>query len=301
MNLAGTTERSQVTGSVVIRKAGLTPRTDVGGLLASSAAPVATPSTPNEFLRNMNIDIAVSSVPNLQFTTTLTSNVQAEVDLRLRGTPVKPAVLGRVLVNQGDVNFFGNKYTINRGQIGFFNPTRIEPVLDLDLQTEARGTIVTINFNGPVTKLNVSYRSDPPLQSNEIISLLALGRAPSSNPALASSQTVSDQSVFQTGANTLIGQAVASPVSNRLQRFFGVSKLKIDPQFTGVDLRPDARLTLEQSVSRDITVTIITNLTNAQQQIVRLQWDLSRTLSVVAVRDENGIFGMDFQYRKRFK
>ena len=38
-----------------------------------------------------------------------------------------------------------------------------------------------------------------------------------------------------------------------------------------------------------------------QQQIVRVEWDLNRQWSLLVVRDENGSFGMDFQYKKRFK
>ena len=56
-------------------------------------------------------------------------------------------------------------------------PTRlkIEPVIDLDLETKVRGITVSMNFSGPVSKLNASYRSDPPLQSTEIIALLTVG------------------------------------------------------------------------------------------------------------------------------
>jgi hypothetical protein len=34
---------------------------------------------------------------------------------------------------------------------------------------------------------------------------------------------------------------------------------------------------------------------------VRVEWDFNRNCSALAVRDENGLFGIDFQYRKRFK
>ena len=91
------------------------------------------------------------------------------------------------------------------------------------------------------------------------------------------------------------------PVGGRLQRFFGVSHIKIDPQLTDVTSVPQARLTLEQQISKDITLTYITNLTRTQEQIIRVEWDLSRQWSVIALRDENGAFGIDFQYRKRFK
>ena len=78
-------------------------------------------------------------------------------------------------------------------------------------------------------------------------------------------------------------------------------ELKIDPQLTGVENNPQARLTLEQQVSRNLTFTYITNLASSNQQIVRVEWALNRNWSVIAVRDENGLFGVDFLYKKSFK
>lgn len=301
LSLSGTSSHSLLAGMVTVRRAGFNPRTDVGGLLAGSAAPIATPGATNEFLRGMQLDVQVETVPNLQLQTALTSDLQAEADLRLRGSAAKPSLLGRILVNQGEIQFFGNKYTINRGEVGFFNPVAIEPVLDLDIETRVRGISVNITVSGSIKKLNVSYRSDPPLESAEIVALLAVGRAPASNSALAVNQTLATQSVLTTGGNSLLGQAIAAPVSGRLQRFFGVSRVRIDPQLTGLNAVPQARLTVEQQISRDITLTYITNLAQANQQIIRLEWDISRNWSVVALREENGVFGVDFFFKKRFR
>jgi len=102
------------------------------------------------------------------------------------------------------------------------------------------------------------------------------------------------------GASALVGQALANPVAGRLQRFFGVSRIKIDPQLTGV-VSPQARLTLEQQITPDITFTYITNITRSNPQIIRIEWALNRQWSVVALREENGLFGMDFYYKKLFK
>ena len=139
------------------------------------------------------------------------------------------------------------------------------------------------------------------LQSNEIVALLAVGRAPGTNSSLASSQTVSQQSSLSSSTNSLLGQAIAAPISGRLQRFFGVSRLKIDPLLTGVNAVPQARLTLEQQISKDITLTYVTNLAQANQQLVKVEWDINRNWSAVAIREENGVFGIDFLYKKRLK
>ena len=212
---------------------------------------------------------------------------------------MRPTLLGNVGFSEGEISLFGNKYTLNRGDIRFFNPTRIEPTFDLEAETRARGITVNVSFSGTPSKVNAAYRSDPPLQPGEIIALLAIGRDPNATTGLASTQS-NTQSTLQ-GVGSLVGEAVASSLNGRLQKFFGVSRIKIDPQLTGVENIPQARLTLEQQMSKDITLTYITNLARTQEQIVRIQWDLSKEWSAIAVRDENGLFGIDVQYRKRFK
>ena len=120
-------------------------------------------------------------------------------------------------------------------------------------------------------------------------------------PSLAARQSGTTQNWQQMGASALVGQAIANPVAGRLQRFFGVSSIKIDPLLTGVDNNPQARLTIEQQVTPDITFTYITNLTRSNPQVVRVEWSLNKRWSIVALREENGLFGMDFYYKKRFK
>ena len=300
LSLLGTSEKSVLSGNVTVVRAGFNPKTDVGALLASTAKPVSMPTTPNEYLRGIQFDVNVVSSRNLEVQTSLTRNIQADANLHLRGTPERPVVLGNLSVNSGEIEFFGNKYTISRGEINLYNPARIEPIIDMDLDTQVRGVVVNISFSGPLNKLNFSYRSDPPLQTNEIIALLAVGRTPTTVGGLASSQTTGNTGYLSTGSNALLGQAIA-PATGRLQRLFGVGHIKIDPQLNDITSVPQARLTLEQQVSTDITFTYITNLSRTDEQIVRLQWDFSRKWSVVALRDENGAFSIDFQYRKRFK
>ena len=102
------------------------------------------------------------------------------------------------------------------------------------------------------------------------------------------------------GAAALLSQAIAAPVAGRLQRFFGVTKLKIDPSLTGVENNPQARLTLEQQITPNITFTYITNVTSSNPLVVQVEWAISRKWTVIAVRDENGLFGLDFLYKRRF-
>lgn len=300
LNLTGSSQNALVSGSVTVLKAGFAPQTDLGGLLAESAQPVPAPAAPSEYLRTINFDVRIESGPSLEFETALTHNIEAEAELRLRGTAARPVLLGGISLTGGNIMIFGSKYEINRGDIRFLNPTRIEPTVDIDLETKARGITVGLNFTGTLNKLNVTYRSDPPLQTSDIIALLAVGRDPMTSAGLANTQATYQSNVLSPSPNT-ITQAISAPTSSRLQRFFGVSRIKIDPQMLGVENTPQARLTMEQQVSRDVTVTYVTTLSLTQEQIFRVQWDLNKQWSAVATREENGVFGIDFVYKKRFK
>ncbi len=296
--LNGTSDSSTLSGTVTLNRAAISAGVDLAKLLAEASKPSPAPPNPNEYLRGMRFDVRLQNAPLFELETSLTRNVQTEVDLRLRGTPLRPALLGTITVNSGEIQVFGNRYTVNRGDIRFLNPVKIEPTFDLDLETRTRGITVTVTVAGSPERLAVNYSSDPPLQSSEIIALLAVGRDPTSN--LAGGQISSASTPFG-NAGSLLGEAVSQQLSNRLQRFFGASRVKIDPTLNAADNLPAARLTLEQQISRDITLTYITNLNRTQEQTVRVQWDFNRQWSAIAVRDSNGLFGIDFQYRKRFK
>ena len=93
---------------------------------------------------------------------------------------------------------------------------------------------------------------------------------------------------------------VTTEAAARLERAIKAAESQ-EYELVIVDTAPQARLTFEQQVSKDITLTYITNLNYTAEQIVRFEWNLNRQWSAIAVRDSNGLFGIDIQYRKRFK
>jgi translocation and assembly module TamB len=300
LNFTGSGAHSMLSGTITVLRTAFNPDSDFSSLLAQSSEPVRTPAAQTGLLGGLNFDVQISTAPDIQVQSTLTQDVQIDANLRLRGSASNPAVLGRVNITQGRLVFLGTKYTIDGGSISFYNPLKIAPVLDIDLETKAQGVDITLTVSGPTDHLTLIPSSDPPFTYNEIIALLVTGRPPSSDPALLSAQSTTPSAYQQSGPSSLLGSAISTPVSGRLQRFFGVSSLKIDPTIPGVDANPQARVTLEQQVTPDITFTYITNVTTSNPQIIQVEWALSKKWSVVALREENGMTGLDFFFKKRF-
>jgi len=301
LNLTGSTAKSMLSGNVTVLRTGFNTEADFGPVLTSSMAPVETPSATGSILDGLSFDVLIQTAPDVQVESSLTQDVAMEANLRLKGTVSNPGLQGRISVTQGQLTFFGTRFSINQGTVAFYNQAKIEPVIDVDLETKAKGIDVTLNVSGTPGKLNLTPRSDPPLQFSEIVAFLATGAAPTSDPTLLTESSTSPQSWQQMGASALLGQAITSPVTGRLQRFFGVSRLRIDPTLPGVENNPQARVTLEQQVTPDVTFTYITVINNSNPQVVSVEWDLGKQWSVSALREENGVFGIDFFVKRRLK
>ena len=166
LDLTGTTDRSTLAGTITVLRAGFNPQSDFSSLIAQSAEPVQTPSARTGFLGGLNFDVQVATAPDIQFQSSLTQDIQVEANLQLRGTATNPAIVGRVNITQGQVVFYGTRYTVNQGTIAFFNPLKIDPILDVDLETKARGIDVTLSVTGPLEQAepHAPVRSAAPVQ-----------------------------------------------------------------------------------------------------------------------------------------
>jgi translocation and assembly module TamB len=92
-------------------------------------------------------------------------------------------------------------------------------------------------------------------------------------------------------------------VSSRVQNLFGGSRIKIDPQglSTETTTAHGPQVTIEQQVTNQLTVTYSTNVSQSSQQIIQMEYNVSRNLSIVALRDQNGIVSFDVRIRQRKK
>ena len=58
-------------------------------------------------------------------------------------------------------------------------------------------------------------------------------------------------------------------------------------------------MTLQQQVATNLTFTYVTALDDPNTQVVRIEWALNPQWSAMANRDENGMFSINFMYKKQ--
>ncbi|MFZ0734764.1 MAG: translocation/assembly module TamB domain-containing protein [Candidatus Sulfotelmatobacter sp.] len=300
LHWVGSRSVSTVSGNVMVTKLAVTPGFDFGSYLERSRQS-ASITAANSPLYNVKLDVAVRTAPELQMKTAV-ARLSGDADLRLRGSVAHPSVLGRADILEGDATFNGIKFRLERGDITFANPVAIEPQVNLQATTHVRNYDLDVTVTGTPERLNVNYRSEPPLPKSDIIALLALGRTSEESEQL---QEQSGQTLFSDEAtNLIISQAINSTVSNRLQKLFGVSRIKIDPQGLTTETNPTARgpqVTIEQQFANNVTLTYSTNVSQSAEQIIQGEYYVNRNLSVVGTRDQNGVVSFDVRLRRRRK
>ncbi|MGC0775345.1 MAG: translocation/assembly module TamB domain-containing protein [Candidatus Acidiferrum sp.] len=303
LRLAGTPTSGVLSGKVTVERVTLTQGLDAAGMLVSSKGSISGPSTSSPFLRNLQFDIAALSAPDARMEWP-GAELEAEANIRVRGTWEHPILLGHIHILSGDLTFHGDRYQVTRGDMNFANPFRLDPVLNVEATTTIQQYEITLNFNGPASKLTLAYRSDPPLPANDIITLLALGQT-SSEASIRGGGTGTSQSATS-GASAILSEAVSSQLGGRVERLFGITRFRVDPGLaevgsTGSSQNAAARVTVEQQVTRDLTITYVSNVGSTQQQVIQVEYNLNRNVSIVALRDQNGTFGIDVKFKKHFQ
>ena len=173
-------------------------------------------------------------------------------------------------------------------------------MLDLQATTRVRDYDITLNLNGQIDRPNVTYRSEPPLPTSDIIGLLAFGQTSEESAQLNQSQSAFNSET----SSAILSAALNATVSNRVQKLFGVSRIKIDPQGLTTETsstQTGPAVTIEQQVKNNLTLTYTTNVAQASQQIIQVEYNLTRNVSIVAVRDQNGVVSFDVRVRQRKK
>ena len=295
LKLQGGLESATLSGTILITRFGIGQDVDFAAF--GSPGGVSAPPDPNSPANKIRLDVHVTSAPQLDFQNSY-AKLAGTVDLTIRGTAAMPSLLGRIEINDGSATFAGQKYQLQRGDIYFTNPVRIDPIIDLDATAQVENYDITVGLHGTATNLKPTYRSEPPLSEADVFALLALGRT--QEEAQLYQERQAQQGTDPT-TSALLGGALNATVSNRVEKLFGVGSVKIDPAFVGTLGQSSARITVQQQISRQITATFATNVNTSAQQLIQVQYDLNHDNSIVVTRDESGVFSVVYKLRKRYR
>lgn len=296
LRLQGTQNSLLLSGNVLITRFTVSPQFDMTALAAQTTRTevVVPPNAPSNHVR---LDIHILSSPQLNFQNAY-AKLAGDVDLHVRGTLASPSVQGRISVLEGSATIAGTRYELERGDITFTNPIRIEPNIDLNATARVEDYDITLGLHGTLDKMSVTYRSDPPLPEADVVSLLALGRTQDQERIFTQQQ---EQLTTNPTTDALLGGALNATVSSRVQKLFGAGSVKVDPNYLGVLGNSTTRITVEEQVGRYVTFTYATDVDTTAQQLLQAEIAINRHVSLLVSRDESDVFSIVIKATRRYR
>jgi hypothetical protein len=257
--------------------------------------------TTSPFLLGLRLNVDIHSDSGLLIDNELT-RLRGSLRLTLRGTPAYPSLTGRVEASEGTIFFRGNRFDISHASADFVDRSRINPVLEIRAEANVKTYRLILDAIGDLDHLALNVSSDPPMSTVDILSLLTTGKSDTgTGTGTGTTNSRRESQIAGISAASVLSENLTGVIGKRVQRIFGLESFRVDPFLAGAENDPTARVTISERIAKDLVVTFSRNLTTNQEQIVIIEYDVSKDLSVVATRDEDGKFGLDFRFRKRLR
>jgi hypothetical protein len=294
--LNGSTEVQVLSGDVDVVRTEYVRSFNLLEQLASRNVSQSGPLTTDPYLLGLRLNVDIHSDNGLVIDNEL-ARLRGNMRLNLRGTPAYPSLTGRVEATEGTIFFRGNHFEIQNASADFIDRNRINPVLEIRAEADVMNYQLILNAMGDLDHLNLNVTSDPPMSTVDVLSLLTTGKT-----GTGTTETSRQQSEMAgVSAASVLSENLTGVIGKRVQRIFGLETFRVDPFLAGAENDPTARITVSERLSKDLVVTFSRNLTTNQEQIVMIEYNVGKNLSVVATRDEDGKYGLDFRFRKRLR
>jgi len=240
-------------------------------------------------------------------------------ELKITGSPEVPIITGRIDFKQNSKLIFKDKpFDIQTGYV-VFNPnpdnltSEVNPELFINANARVSEYDVNLLIQGLSKSLDIKPTSQPPLSTNDIFSLLALGFTASNQDQKLSSETQQKQ----TGYEIIASISNQSKFNKKIQEKLGLN-VQIAPSVDSTKNIAVPKVIVSRKYGKKISASYARPLSgNQQSNEVKLQWlfhpDFSLNLNyqnqtseqetniIQNNKDDQGNYGLDLEYKKEFK
>jgi hypothetical protein len=217
--------------------------------------------------------------------------INGKFKLKLSGTAGFPILIGAFDSNQGEIYFSDRSFNLLKGKLVFNNNLFIDPLITVESEAYIQNYRIRFDIKGVASSAKPELIASPPLPPQDILALVSLGEAFKKS----GSQEISSQ----LGSTALITTELGKEIKNRANRLLGINMLRIDPILNDQSSIGRPRLTIGTSITKNLIVVYSTNLSTTRQEIYYLQYQLSPTVSLIYMKNEEGRYSIDLRVRKR--
>ena len=289
----GTPESKGLKGEINLEKASYEKNMNLRSLIFELRKKKAKNEQMLPFIGNTELNIHITGKKNLWINNNI-AKLPFEVDLILKGTVDHPLLFGRMEALDGTFVFSRNDFKVISAAIDFVSPDAIKPVMDIHASTVVREYRIDMRLSGTVDRVNLTLSSDPDLSETDILALLTTGQT-----ATEASETLAEVGAFE--ATAFLTAPIQEKLEETLSDIIKVDRFQVDPYYSNSTSSGGARLTVgKRLMDERLYVTYTTGLTTVEE-LIKLEYLLSRNVFLVGERDELGRMSGDIKFRFEFK
>ena len=283
--LTGPTHDLHISGDLRVDRATLQRRDDPAVLILEWFGGV--PAPPGE--GGPSLDLHVEADQTIELRNPFVRLVGSG-SLHITGTTNRPGLVGKVEFEEGgEITLQNLRYDLERGNVTFSDPERIDPSVEIQLRTWVQNYQVTLRVSGTSDRLIPQVTSNPPLPQEEVYSLLAMGYR---------SDTFGSGAMGIGLASTLLSQQLASELDRRTKLV--LPQVRVDPFSDSTSSGTSARVTVVQQLAPNWTVTLSSNLSAERSEVIVSRWYLAPGIFLEASRQLDGSYGIDIKMRRPY-
>jgi len=207
---------------------------------------------------------------NLQVTG-LGINSRWTTNLQIGGLADSPRFTGRADLVQGNYDFAGRNFRLDRGVIRFQGESPPNPLLDIHAQAQVQGLDASVVVQGTGLKPEITFASSPPLPQDELLSRILFGTSITNLSAPEALQLASAVAALQSGSGSL------DPI-NALRRAVGLDRLRIVP--ADVATGQKTAIAAGKYITRKLFVEVVTD--GQGYSATQVEYQMTRWLSLLS-------------------
>jgi translocation and assembly module TamB len=280
-----------IAGEIFVKRASYNKNVDWKAFILRKRA--ALPPSPKSFLATTGLNIRVYGSNRIMVKNNVI-RAPLSADLTIRGTLANPIPLGRVQAASGKVYFRNTEFTIEHASVIFSDQNRIDPSMDVMASTTIKGYEIDVSAAGTLDHMTLSFSSQPHLEQMDILSLLTTGNFGGASPGIEGGVGASEASSFLTGQ-------FESVITKRIKSITGFDRFQIDPYVSTTTGTVTPRITVSKRLLGDRLFVIYSAPIGTEEQIIRLEYAITRSVSLIGTRDDTGDMGGDIKYQFKFR
>lgn len=241
-------------------------------------------------LNRVNFDLNLSGRENIRMKNSF-GNITGRFDLKLTGDFKFPVLSGKVIGQEGEIFFSDRTFNLVKARLVFNNKFQIDPFVDMQSEAFIKNYRIRFNIRGPASRVKPEFHSSPPLPPQDVLALISLGEL--------FKRPTSTELSSQISTTGMITTKLTKNLEKRVKKIFGIDMIKFDPMINGTSVEGESRLSVGKSIAKNFIIVYSTNVATSRQEILYLLYQISPSISIIGMRNEDGRYSIDLRFRKR--